>query len=543
MKTTSVALCGLSAMAGIFLGECRAAPPQPPLPAAAAAAALNLGLPRQLPRDADAAQRISLKSFAAMIADADESVRAQRLEETVANEGIRGAAALFEPFAFVAVERENMHVLNSALEAKQRGLNPGDIFDQVELRIKTGFMSKAPTGADMEISYNTTELKNSVQPLANAPTPEHKGYFGFKVTQPLIRGGGYDVTVAPIVIAEAEKAVATESIRQVLAQRVLEGVHGYIFVQRAEERVRLRRAALQVAAESELEIASQNAAGLRSISELTEARASLALRRAQLAQAEQDLLEQRNALQAFVAARTRDGDAPLRQSRLLPGDPLVLVADDGAAAAKLASEEAYERHLDDVMSRRPEARVNDWRIRREGHKVGLAKDQTLPELNLTVRSGIEDLGSQYRPLRDYFDKKVPYYSWMVGLVLKVGLFGDEKKDSEYQTAKLRRHQAELAKGAMRQRIANEVVASTSVLDQAVQQAARQRDIVLAQRDLVRAEQDLLKEGRRSRLDVLKKQIELLTAEEALVDATAQANRASYLASQVDGSLLARVGLE
>ena len=54
---------------------------------------------------------------------------------------------------------------------------------------------------------------------------------------------------------------------------------------------------------------------------------------------------------------------------------------------------------------------------------------------------------------------------------------------------------------------------------------------------------MVKEGRRSSMDVMKKQLEVLTAEEALADAVAQVNRAGYLNAQVEGSLLSKVGLE
>ena len=129
------------------------------------------------------------------------------------------------------------------------------------------------------------------------------------------------------------------------------------------------------------------------------------------------------------------------------------------------------------------------------------------------------------------------------MTYKVGIFGDEKRDSDYQAAMIRREQSELALGAIKQRITNEVLVSTTVLQRAQQQAARQFEIAAAQRNLLQVEKDMVKEGRRSSLDVMKKQLEVLTAEEALADAVAQVNRAGYLNAQVEGSLLSKVGLE
>lgn len=482
-----------------------------------------------------AAQRVSVREFAALIASADELVRVQRLEQDIGDQGVRGAQALFEPFLFAALEREGMHVLNSAQDAKQRGLNPGDVFDSRESRVKAGVMVKASGGADVELSYNASIMTNSLQPLANAPSPENKGYLGVKVTQPLLRGAGLEANRLGIEIAEAERRVAGETVRQLLAQRVMEGVNQYLLVQRAEERVRLRTAVYEAAVAIEQEMTRQQGGGLKSATELTEARSSLALRRAQLAQAQQELEEQVNALQIFLSARERTTDAPLRRSRVMP------VAE--AETAALAEPRDRSTGLDSVMARRPEARIGALRVERESRKLDAARDQALPEFNVQVRYGKEDLSSSMRSGQEYLTSQVPYQSWMVGLTYKIGLFGDGKRDSEYQAAAYRKRQAELASGALQQRIANELHTTDSVLDKATQQLQRQREIVQAQRSLLKIEEQLVREGRRSSVDVERKRLEALVAEEALADAQAQALRASYLAAQADGSLLSRLGLE
>lgn len=509
----------------------------------AASKVMNLSLPHFASGESvPGARRVSLKSFASMIVNSDELVRAQRLEENIADESVRGAQGIFEPFMFVALEREGMYVLSSAQDAQKRGSVPGDIFSSRESRLKTGVTLKAPVGTDIEVSYNVSSLRDSIQPTKLPVTsPEQKGYMGVKITQPLWRGAGSDATRIGIAIAETEKDVAKETVRQLMAQRVMDGLNSYIFVQRAEERVRLRTLALEAASEIEREMMQQNVAGLRSASELTEARSSLALRRVQLAQAQQDMEEQQNSLQVFVSASEEAVNIPLAGSLLRPADPLVLAVDPSFSAKD--TERSFTERLDSVVMRRPESRVNAIRIEREGRKLKAARDQMLPEFNFTLRMGKEDLSNFTRPWTEYLTNNVPYKSWMMGFTFKVGLFDDEKKTSEYRTAAYRRQQAELALGAVRQRIANEVQASGSVLDKALQQVERQKEIVEAQKSLLKVEYELVREGRRSMLDVMKKLLEKLMADEALVDAVAQANRASYLASQVEGVLLSRLGLE
>jgi outer membrane protein TolC len=526
------------------------AEPEPTEPGLAPATArLSLSLSKTGVADREEGARVGLKDFAAMVAASDEMVRAQRLEESIADEGIRGATSIFEPVFFMSTEREGMTLLNSAQDAQRRGQLPGDVFWSQENRIKTGLSMKSSVGTDLELSYNVSELRDSIQltRLPAATVPEYKGYLGLKLTQPLLRGAGQDATMAGIALAETEKRVARETVRQVLTQRVMDGLTAYLTVQRAQARVMYRTLALATAADIEQEMAQQQVAGLRTASDLTEARASLALRKAQLAQAQQDREEQVNALQVFVSA---PGGAELAgQARVLPQErlnyvgqvPTMPMAKPATAEASAATQDADP--LAEIMARRPEARVSAIRIDREKLKFETAREQSRPELNFTLRMGKESLDGSARPLGDYLSPAVPYDSWQVGLMFRIGINGDERKRSELQTAAYRQQQAELAQEALRQRIGNEARAAATLIDKAEEQMLRQRDIVAAQRQLAEVERQLVNEGRRSMLDVRKKQLELYMAEEALADATAFANRVYYLSAQVDGRLLARLGIE
>lgn len=491
------------------------------------------------PVAASEAQPLSLKAFAAMMADADELVRAQALERGIAAQALRGANALYEPNFFSTIERDGKYLPTTAEDFFRRGAaDLSTPFLSYETLIRSGITFKDVLGADYEVSYNLSEVRNSLQEAAGAPSPEFRGTLGFSMSLPLLRGFGPEITKAGISVAQAELAMAGETVRQVLAQRLIEGIQAYVFVQRAEQRVYWRGRALAAAQEIEQEMSRQVAAGLRSSSELTESRANAALRRAQLAQAEQELEEQLNAFQVFFAARERSSPAdPLRATRWQPSDPLVLPPDAASGARDLPS-------LDRVVAQRPEARVNAHRIEREERKLTVVKDQTLPELNFTARYGKESLAATSPSIGRYFDRDLmPYQTWVVGLTFKIGLMGDTKRDSDFRAAQLRKQQAELSLAAVRQRIANELLSAGTVLDRSMQQMQRQADIVSAQRELLAAETQLVKEGRRSRLDVLKRELEVFLAEEALADATAQAVRTDYLTSQVTGRLLARLELE
>lgn len=553
MKRMAFALCCAFGMVG---PACALEPVSKPAPAPSTTS----GQASPEAPKAVAVQALTLKEFAARVARSDELVRAQRLEEYIADQGIRGAEAIYEPAFFLGVEREKVYLLNSALEAKQRQLSggaddqvqPSDIFRSDELRYKTGLLWKAPTGADLELSYNLTSTWNSVQNDAYSTANwdandmrEYKGYLGFKLSQPLLRGYGPEVTNQGIVLAWVDRNAAHETMRQMLTQRLMEGVQTYLQAQRASERVRLRTEARDVAEEIARQLELQTVHGLRTAAEMKEAQSSLALRRVQLAQAQQELDEQLNALQNFVTAEDGQQGFAAESRSIVVGDRLDLLVgpDLLAVLAQAARNEVGPNQYTEAIDLRPETRLNAVRRERESLKIESAKDQKRPDLSLTLRYGKEDLSTSTRALQDYFNDGVPYNSWMIGLQYKHHLFGGQKGDSEYQAALLRRQQVELAQGALAQRIANEVQGSLKVLGKAMQQVERQREVVRTQRELLEIEQGMVRDGRRSSLDILKKRLDLLLAEEALADGITFANRAGFLVSQAQGRVLSRLELE
>lgn len=488
-------------------------------------------------------QELTLESFARMLARSDELVRAQILEESIAGQGLRGAKAVYEPFLSTSINREGKLVPTTAEESFARGgaatnqTSPVP-YEAYVSQLKVAVNVKGPTGADWEFSYGLDAIVNSLQARlgSNYISPEYRGALGFSVTQPLMRNAGREVTESGIRIADREQAIARETVRQVLAQRVNEGLQTYLFVQRAQDRVRWRQRALDLSRQLEGEINRQFQAGLKSQNELTESRAALALRLAQLAQAQQELEEQLNALQVFLSAHQPQDQQP-KATRWLPTDALKMPAGEFADSLRMTdAQTAYQQ--------RPETRINRLRIEREEVKRSLAKNQTEPELNLRLRYGKESLTDKPLPPQDHYLSGGPRYNtWGIGMNLRVGLGGDAKKASEYQSAVLRKTQAELSLGAAQQRIANELLGVKAVLERTVQQAARQADIVKAQQDLLAVERRMVAEGQKSLLDVLRREIDITQAQEAWSDALTQVNRTSFVASQVNGGLLARLGLE
>jgi outer membrane protein TolC len=81
-----------------------------------------------------------------------------------------------------------------------------------------------------------------------------------------------------------------------------------------------------------------------------------------------------------------------------------------------------------------------------------------------------------------------------------------------------------------------------VLGQARERLMLQNRLVASRRQLLSAERTEVDNGRSSQVEVIARQIALAEAQEMRAEALVQMNLASYLASQVDGTLLARLGI-
>lgn len=506
-------------------------------------------------RSAPAVESLSLQAFIELIVRSDEQVLIQRLEEDIADEGVKGAGAIFEPSFFAEAEHNSSFVLNTGSEYLQRAKQA--YYKNKDNIYKFGIDKKLVYGTDLELFYNPSRLSNSLQADAGVNGPEYRTSLGVKITQPLLRNAGEEATTSNIKVAERDKLIARETLRQVLSQRAIDGLVAYFNVQRAKERVRLRSQSVDWASRLVAELKRQEKAGLKSSTEVLDAEASLALRSAQLAQGQQDLEEQLNNFQVFVSARARDSGSTIGPRRYDPSDNLVLLA-KAPAAAEIKSQAGppdelvqdgdvkIPASLQERFARRPEIRVNDYRMERENLRVRYAQNQMLPELNLTMRYGIDDLrqgGFKNMPVYFTDNNSYPYNSWMVSLQFRYYLEGDEKHKAEYATALLKGKQVLVARTALQQRIAYELESSTKVLERSMQQVQRQQDIVASQRTLLDIDTGLVKQGRKSSVDLMKRQLELLTSEEALGDAIVIANRASFITSQADGTLLKRLALE
>ncbi|UPY37841.1 TolC family protein [Sediminicoccus sp. KRV36] len=502
------------------------------------------GLTVPAPARGQSAEPLTLRNFARLLFGADEQILVQRLEAEIARERVRGAEALYEPVFNLTTSYDSSYVLNTSNEILQRA-NQATYGARI-YQVNSSITTRLPVGTDVEIGYNVGRIRNTLQPIVGARSPEYRAWFGMRLTQPLLANAGPDATNRPIHVAQFERDMAREAVRQVSAQRVVEGISTYLATQRAEGRVRIRARIVELTETLARDLRAQEDSGLRSSGEVMGIDVSVAQRQAALQQAQQDLEEQMGDLQARLSARDLPSGQPQRPRRYAATDALVLTAQRIPLPEMAPGTGELPRLFAESLAQRPESRFMDNRLSRDDVEVRFARNQTLPELNFIARAGIEDLNTnnRYRAISEYaVGNGVNYGGWMVGLQLRAPLYGDNRRQAELSQARLRQGQTVIAQRAVQQRIVNEVTSSINVLNRVMEMVEQQQTAYNQQRRLVALDENLLRQGRRSRVEVIRRQIEALEAQEQMLDSVMLANRAGYVASLSRGDILRRLELE
>ncbi len=459
---------------------------------------------------------LTLRSYSEAVLLADETLASRRIEIDIAGADLRGARGAFEPSAFIQGRRDRSNVENTAQERLQRGLS--NSFDSRVTDFKTGIATRTVTGAEVELAYRIDRYRNNLQPQSLYGR-EFRSVVGVSVTQPLLRGAGRTYNRAPIDAAEYDERIAGEVYRQTIQQRLVEAVTSYIALQEATERASLLQSSLEVAEQLVRTAERMTAAGARAGNTVVEAIAFRDIRRVQLEQARQDMIEARSAMRALLLApngRLGAGLAPdpATVGTVAPIPDRRLVVPEASVIRDLAFE------------RRPETRIAALRLSRDAIRVAAAENQVLPQLDVNARYDLDGLS-------DSAQSSVgraaggPNRVWGLGIEFRLPLQGNQRARADVDSARLRRDQSELALSAARQRIANDVESTRESATVALRQLSSQRALLGSQRDLLRLAETQAEGGRISSVEMLRRRLELLQAEEQLLARRAAAYRAHY----------------
>lgn len=460
---------------------------------------------------------LSVGEIRALALENNLSLRVQRLDPTIARTEVSEAEAAFEALFFVDGSYSSTDT-PTATQLAGSQVDSLNVTPGVSLPLRTG------GAASVSLPVSRTETNNIFSTLNPAVTTN----LAASISQPLLRNAGRRVAEYPIRIAElgasASEARTKLAILGVLADA--ERTYWLLYAAQRELEVRRQRLAL---AEALLERARRLvAAGQAAEVEVVRAEAGVA-----------------DSQEAIILAevRVRDRQRDLKRMLNKPGLDIAtptrieIVTDPNPVRYRLDVEQLIASALDQRM----ELLELELQLLQDAATIKLARNQTLPLVNLTYTYTVNGLGGTYGGAFDQLGRH-DFADHRVGGRVEVPL-GNEAAESRLRRAVFGRLRTLATRRQREQLIVQEVLVAEDQLNATWQRIlAAQRRAELALR-VLEAEQRQFEQGLRTSTEVLEAQANLADARSAEVQALAEYEIAQIDIAFATGTLLGAAGVD
>jgi outer membrane protein TolC len=489
---------------------------------------LNFGASLQgQPSTADGALDLTLSNLLAQVLEHNETIQAKLLEMEVSRRRARAEYGIFEPELFGSAE----HVVNNRENTVEQQRNTlSETFDERNNVYQGGIEGMGPSGLRVRLGYSLRDLENNLQDQfvsRGATNGEFQSFFGFNLTQPLLKNRGPAATLAGIRIAAIGSDIAFHEYRRqlMITLGTAEAYYWNLFL--AQEQVGYFRESVGTAEKILHDNRQRFEAGRSSELEILEAESGVALRKSKLSEAEQKLYE--------AVARVLS----LYSQTVITANRLIRAVDrPRLQPAKLDFFSAWRT----ANEMNPDYQVQRLKVMQEGGRLGYARNQRLLELNLKGSYGLNGLGET--PGDSWEDiEKGGFPSWSFGVELRVPLGGGIKTANELAAARLRVRAAELGLREVETQIANAVDTAMHKIRSAQASVEGYQTLVAFNQNLLDSALVRLEVGRMESRKVLEIEADLFEARTSLAEALVQYQRAELELELVQGAMLRKRNLE
>lgn len=408
-------------------------------------------------------------------------------------------------------------------------------------RFDFGLSQLTPWGGVLELGIDGTRQDTNNQDVAFRPLFNAGG--NLTLTQPLLRGFGYEVTNQEILVAQINSNINIELFEQQVSSVLLQVEQAYWSLVEAQEQLGVARESLTLAEDLHERNRIQVEVGTLAPIELVQSEATIAQRQEDIITAE---------------ARLRDaGDELLRLLNLpdamAEGLEVVPVTEPSTEAVEIDVDAAIALALEE----RPELRSQQLAVDRLAVDAKVARNQLLPQANLVLDysaegqagSGVFDIG-EGEPLiidtdlgdalNDVWSRE--FTGWSIGLSVAFPI-QNRRARAQRSIADLELQQARTELDQLRLGVITEVRAAARAVRTALQQIESARVTRRLQERNLEAEQKRYENGMSDSFRISQIQNDLTAARSREV--TSVTNYRSRLASyhQAIGRLVDEVGIE
>lgn len=489
-----------------------------------AAVAAVLAAPARAASPEPAGAPLDINELVRRVLERNEAVQGKILEFEVARRAHAAEYGAFEPEGFASAVREENNRQNNTQQAASN--NGVQVFHELNTLYNTGVNLNVPTGTQVQLGYTLSDLNNNIPAgLFQAATvgSQWQSFAGVTVTQPLLKNFGFTASMASLRIAAISSQIAFQQYRRELMTVVGQAEAAYWNLYLAQEQVRFFEESLRTTETILRDNRTRLEAGKGSELDVMEAEAGVGLRRAKLNDARQKLAEAAGQVASLYGATVTAQGAIRAVDR-----PVV----DGPVAGEGASD--YQMNPDYLAARE---KVDQERVR-----LGYAKNQRLPELDLKGSYGLNGLGaSAHQSLRVV--EHTSYPSWSFGVEVRLPLLAGIKSRNDYKAAVLHVTAAELALRSLQTQLANGLTLASQKLARARSSVESYEATVSYNRKLLDSALARLDAGKIDSQKVLEIEGDLFEARMSFVDSQIQYKLAQLEVELISGTLLEHQRLE
>lgn len=468
--------------------------------------------------------------FLQRVWDRNENIQIRALESAATDERWRAEKGIFEPEFTSSIEAVDRRRANTQEQAASSSFSR--VFNERNRTYQTGLESLIQTGGRVRLGYNVQHLENSFHsqpppnlfgaPLGTFENGEYMTTFGLNLTQPLLKGGWSKVTMAGIRASAIQSQITFQAYRKGLMEVMIRAEAAYWDLHQAQEQLTIAGESLRIAQTLLADSKKRLEVGKGAELDVLQAEAGVETRKALEHEARLRLADAQSRAATFLA------ESWTQNQIAVTAKDKPVVRDHTPTFGELWAE-VYEMNPDYVSV------IKQAEL--EGVRVVVAKNQRLPQLDLTGGYGVSRVSSNAGKSLNVAQRQ-DFPSWSVGIQLKVPLTGGKKAAHEFKAAELRAEATRLQIENLGTQLANSVRAAIAGVESYQRNSTRYQRVVDVNAEVLKNQLALLEGGKAGSRVVLEAEEDLFRARISSLE-----NTMRYLRSELDLEFLVGAALK
>jgi outer membrane protein TolC len=484
---------------------------------------------------------LTMNGYLQQVLRYNQTLQAQLLDSAAEQYKEKSEKGIFEPNLDLSYTFQKDKIQNNQQEAAQQGASP--LYEDQNIIYDGGIDALIPTGAKIRLGATISDLYNNIAPQSglqsgigyNAGTNfyrEIQSFVGLSASQPLLKNAWFTPVMANIRLAAMDSEIAFQEYRRQMMLTVYQSEGAYWNLYFAQEQIHFFDDSVAAAQEVLSDSQEKLKAGQGAQLDVMEAQSALALRLTKRNDALQSYYDALGHLQVFL------GVSP-DPNRPASGSPMFRAVDDPNTTN---SPPTYADTYQDGYSLNPDYLIQQEKVNQEQLRVGVAKNQILPELDAKANYGYNGLGLTPGTSWNSLGSE-EYPSWSAGLELILPLGGNIKGRNDLKGARLHLQEEYVSLKAVETEMANSLstgIQKARAWQQSIQSYAT---VVEYNHEVFETQLQRLKAGAADAQAVLDAEADWLDSRQDLAGALSQYRRALLDVELSDGALLQDNGMD